>query len=461
MRKPQEDLIYDNNRVNFFQLANFFRKQKLALDATKLYKYVLYAGSVGSGKSHWLRWTLLYWLLRWAAEGKRNVQVGLFCETYPALHDRHIKAVKLEFPSFLGDFYYQKHEFILKPEYGNGIIAFRNLDDPEKYRSAEFAIIAVDELTRNPKSTFDLLKTRLRWSGVKETKFIAATNPFGEHSKWVRELWVERNFGEGLKNESQEFFMVEAKSMDNPYLPQSYFKSLESLPDRERRAFLEGDWYALEETMDREGYIQLFLPRDIQNTTLKDDQGLWKFKPVVFGVDIGAGGDRTVIVVRNNFFAKVLFAEKLADTMSVISQIAKFFSFYQPDIIVIDTIGVGQGVYDRMIELGWGSRIRSVKFGGKPKDKQFENLKTELYWESKEWLKKGGKLVGAKEDWSELYNIKYKIKSDRTIALQGKDELRKIGIPSPDIADAFALTFLEDLSILNKIRELTEVNYQV
>jgi len=36
----------------------------------------------------------------------------------------------------------------LKPEYGGHVLALRNLDDPSKYLSSEFAIIAIEELDR-------------------------------------------------------------------------------------------------------------------------------------------------------------------------------------------------------------------------------------------------------------------------------------------------------------------------
>jgi hypothetical protein len=60
-----------------------------------------------------------------------------------------VSKIQTEFPAALGDVR-DSHQagfaFYLKPEYGGGVIAFRNLDDPTKYQSAEFAAVAVDEL---------------------------------------------------------------------------------------------------------------------------------------------------------------------------------------------------------------------------------------------------------------------------------------------------------------------------
>jgi hypothetical protein len=143
-----EKKCYNENemeKINFFKLANFTPKQKLFLEFTKNYRYTLYAGAVGTGKSRALRWIILYWLLYWGAKGYKGVQAGLFCRTYPELNDRHLKRVKEEFPEWLGTYYEQKHEFHLSEDYGGGILMFRNLDEPEKYRSAN---LLLSELTK-------------------------------------------------------------------------------------------------------------------------------------------------------------------------------------------------------------------------------------------------------------------------------------------------------------------------
>ena len=39
--------------------------------------------------------------------------------------------------------------------------------------------------------------------------------------------------------------------------------------------------------------------------------------------------------------------------------------------------------------------------------------------------------------------MRYGIKSDGKIKVESKDEMKKRGLPSPDVADAFVLTFAE------------------
>src|SRR3990167_1722841 len=185
--------MLNEEEIAFTKLANFFPKQIEAASASRRFKFTLFGGSVGSGKSRWLRWMMVYWLMEyWAKYKIKGIRAGLFCEDYVSLNDRHLTKIKYEFPPWLGKFNEKKHEFTLAPEYGAGIIAFRNLDDPQKYLSVEFAVIAIDEINRNPKTVFDMLRSRHRWPGIKDVKFLAGCNPLGE--AWVKNMWVKRLF---------------------------------------------------------------------------------------------------------------------------------------------------------------------------------------------------------------------------------------------------------------------------
>lgn len=108
-------------------------------------------------------------------------------------------------------------------------------------QSAEFALVAVDELTKNPKEVFDFLRMRKRWVGIGDTKFIAGTNPGGIGHAWVKRMWLDNEFSE-FEAEKDEFVFIPAKATDNPYLTEQYYRQLQGLPEDWRRAYLEGDW---------------------------------------------------------------------------------------------------------------------------------------------------------------------------------------------------------------------------
>jgi len=151
--------------------------------------------------------------------GIRGIRAGLFCETYPDLRDRQISKITLEFPLWLGELKETKADgfcFHIREKFGGGKIALRNLDDPSKYQSAEFAAIGVDELTKNPLETFNILRGSKRW------------------------------FPEELKSRAKEFVFIRSLPEDNPFLPQSYWDELNSLPPALYRAWVLGDWDVFE-----------------------------------------------------------------------------------------------------------------------------------------------------------------------------------------------------------------------
>lgn len=430
----------DDEVVKFSELSKFLPKQKDAQEASKRFKFVLYGGSLGSGKSYWLRWMMVYWLMKLFAKYKMpGIRAGLFCEDYPSLNDRHLSKVRYEFPAWLGKYNEAKHEFTLAPEYGSGVIAFRNLDDPEKYLSVEFAIMGVDEINRNPIVTFRELRKRLRWSGIKEVKFLAACNPRGE--AWVKNMWVKRMFPPE-ENEQYEFVFVPALPTDNPHLDASYWKSLESLPPAEKKAFLEGNWDSFDDSMDDKGYIRLINDRELQSSIVQDGQHAG-YK--ILGVDPAAGGDNSAIVLKSANLQEIIFNQKLENTMDLVGVIQDAYRELKADFIVIDKTGIGQGVYDRLKEMDYN--CRGVSFGEKSEDDMFGNLKAEWHWRQREWLLGGGRLL-YNTGWSEFEYVKYKNK-DGKIVIQPKEELFKDGIMSPNCVDAAVLTMAISDSIIS------------
>ncbi len=235
MAAPQE--------INFSELVHFNDKQKEAERALKLYKYILYGGAMGGGKSYWLRWILIKLLMIYHQKtGLRGIRVGLFCEDYPSLKDRHVSKINYEIPTWLGTMNKSDNEFVLRPEYGSGVLAMRNLDDPAKYASSEFAAVGVDELTKNQKIVFDMLRTRMRWPGISDTKFVAGTNPGSVGHGWVKQIWMDKIFDPN-EREADKFHYIRAVAGDNKAnLDEAYFQQLEGLPEELRKAFLDGDW---------------------------------------------------------------------------------------------------------------------------------------------------------------------------------------------------------------------------
>ncbi len=239
-------------KLNFERdLAGFSPRQMdaiEALDDPKI-RWIMYGGALGGGKSYLLRWAAVRQLMKIAFTWGAKKPVGMIaCENFPALKDRQLQKIGVEMPRWLGVSHNDHKEygrcFILKPKFGGGVIAFRNLDDASKYQSAEFVFIFIDELTKNAYEVFTMLRSRLRCPGVptNELKFMGATNPGGVGHGWCKAFWIDKIFADEWAGTEHEFKYIPSKATDNPHLDEEYYKTLNTLPEALRKAFRDGDW---------------------------------------------------------------------------------------------------------------------------------------------------------------------------------------------------------------------------
>lgn len=236
--------------ISLSEIVHFTPKQLEATTVADAHDYTLFGGAAGPGKSYWLRWYLVRTLIKWGKEyNLRGIHGALFSLDYPTLKDRQMSKMEVEFPRWLGEIKDSKTDglgFHIKQQYGGHVLALRNLDDPSKYLSSEFALIALEELTENQEEKFHQLRGRLRWTGVPNPKLIAATNPGGIGHAWVKRRWIDRNFPPEEEKIAHKFAYVPALPTDNPHLAMSYIETLGSLPEKLRKAYLEGNWDVFE-----------------------------------------------------------------------------------------------------------------------------------------------------------------------------------------------------------------------
>lgn len=243
-----------NKPLNFDKdLAHFTPRQMEAIRLldSGLIKFLLYGGALGGGKSYFLRWYGIRRLMDLAFQGYKNCTAMLACEDYPTLKDRQLSKISREFPPAFGQMHQDHKEygrcFILAPEYGSGVLCFRNLDDPSKYQSSEWVLILVDELTKNLYDTFTELRKRLRWPGLpdNECQFVGGTNPGDVGHGWVKQFWIDKIFSAEWITPTDyrsTFAYVPSKATDNPHLDAAYWAMLDTLPENQRAAFRDGSW---------------------------------------------------------------------------------------------------------------------------------------------------------------------------------------------------------------------------
>ncbi len=119
----------------------------------------------------------------------------------------------------------------------------------------------------------------------------------------------------------------------------------------------------------------------------------------------------------------------------------------RPIAINVDVIGIGAGVVDRLKEMGLpvnGINVAESEAVNDRDDRQFNRLRDELWWRSREWLERRDcRLCDDEETIAELTTPTYTILSNGLIQVERKDEMKKRGVKSPNRADAWNLTFAD------------------
>lgn len=123
-----------------------------------------------------------------------------------------------------------------------------NEKDVERYRGLEYDWICVEELTQWPFEWWRKITASMRTTkkGIRPF-FFGSTNPGNIGHGWVKRLFINQDFEKNEKPE--DYGMTRATIYDNPTLMAAdpeYLANLQSLPDKERRARLDGDWDVFE-----------------------------------------------------------------------------------------------------------------------------------------------------------------------------------------------------------------------
>jgi hypothetical protein len=164
---------------------------------------------------------------------------------------------------------------------------------------------------------------------------------------------------------------------------------------------------------------------------------------LIFGLDVARYGDNaSVLFQRQGNMTWRPQVWRQTDLMTLADQVANEFVTKNPAAMFIDQAGLGGGVIDRLRQLG--IPVIAIDFGGTPMDNRFYDRRSEMYWKMADWIKKGGTIPDDVQLRAELVapNFKYQATGKITkMKLESKDEMKKRGVASPDMADALALTF--------------------
>lgn len=169
-----------------------------------------------------------------------------------------------------------------------------------------------------------------------------------------------------------------------------------------------------------------------------------KYGPLLLSCDPARfGDDRTSIIFRQGRVAFGLQSFVKKDTMEVTGIVHGLIKEHNPVKVFIDVGGLGAGIVDRLIELGYKDIIVPVNAGSKPLDgKRYLNKRAEMWALCKEWLNEIPCTIPDIDSLhADLCGIKYSFDSNSRLVMERKEDMKRRGIRSSDEADALCLTF--------------------
>ncbi len=164
---------------------------------------------------------------------------------------------------------------------------------------------------------------------------------------------------------------------------------------------------------------------------------------VILAVDVARfGSDKSVILRRRGMVVEDVQAYRGLDTMKLTGLIVAAIDSCNPQEVVVDEVGIGAGVVDRLREQG--HHVQGINVGRPAQDNQhFANMRAEGYWRLRQLFTEGAIRIPADNDLiGQMAALRYSFNSLGHVVMESKDEMRRRGVPSPDKADALMLALL-------------------
>ena len=300
----------------------------------------------------------------------------------------------------------------------------------------DFLMIVIDEASRVPDPVFRALEGTLTGKcnfilnifNPTRSKGFAVESHFKDRARWITIRWdseeseiVGKDQIEGLAKKygrDSNFFRIYVKG-----LPHIIGEKL----------LIEYDW--AEDAIDR----------DIE--AIGTD-------PVIFGIDVGGGGDSSVLVRRRGPVVEGIESRDTPDAEQLINWIVKEIYNHEPEMVLIDTIGIGWAV-----EAGVRTRCRNTSVIGinvsdsSTDELRFYRLRDQLCWSLREKFEK--RVIKIPDDpllIGEMTSLKYDDeRTDGKLKVESKKDLKKRGVESPNRFDALMLTEYYDYEMLRRM----------
>jgi hypothetical protein len=393
----------------------------------------------GVGKSTTASWAMLWFLLT-----RYPVKVVVTAPTSAQLYDALFAELKRwvkELPQPIQDLLDVKQERIeLKASATEAFISARTsrAEQPEALQGvhSDNVMLVADEASGVPEAVFEAAAgsmsghnalTILLGNPVRSSGFF-----FETHNRLKDEWWTRR-----------------VSCLDSTRVSKEYVQDMKSRYGEESNAYrirVLGEFPRSDD--------DTIIPMELLESAKHRDTRAYEDAPIVWGLDVARfGSDSSVLCKRQSNVVQTLERWRNLDLMqltgAVVAQYEACDHKNRPAEILVDSIGLGAGVVDRLRELKLPCRginvSESPAMGG-----TYLNLRAELWHKAKAWLEKRDCKIPNNEDLiGELATVRYTFTSNGKIKIESKDDIRRRGLKSPDMADAFVLTFASDAATIS------------
>jgi hypothetical protein len=201
------------------------------------HRYVGYGGARGGGKSWFVRWKATLLCLTYP-----GIKILITRKTYRELLNNHIVPL---LSMLHGIAVYNRSDKRFNFPNGSTIWFGYCASDSDlgQYQGAEYDIWFADEAGQFPEEWLTTIDACVRGANEFPKRTYYTLNPGGPSHGYFRRLFVDRRYED--KEHPEDYAFIQALCTDNEALMRlqpEYLRSLEKLPPKIRKAWLEGSW---------------------------------------------------------------------------------------------------------------------------------------------------------------------------------------------------------------------------
>lgn len=247
-----------------------------------------------------------------------------------------------------------------------------------------------------------------------------------------------------------QFYEVYQYSLQSDYWGSSFFTvddtklidedELEELKNtmsdtKYRREFFCDFSASLDDILIPLSVVQEAQGRHLDELAFKGMPTILSYDPSRFGDDEFVGWKRQGPMAE---YARIVKGK--VSTMEAASMIVQDIREHKAHTVIVDEVGVGGGVVDRLNQLGYN--VIGVNSSASPIDaKKYFNKRVEMWGDMADWLRTTGWVPKDGVLSAELSAPTYSFNHNNQFVLESKKDMKKRGVKSPNRADALAMSF--------------------